>query len=247
MEDVKAGDDRQRVVSAVSRRRPRCGDEGRSRARRRAATRRSSSRSIRPSPACASAIRETASRSCSRATCRRSRTSARCSRVPAGSYTFFGDGGLMNFPNIVLADGPMGYADVGAALEASVTSWDDFKWIRDAWGGPIVAKGVHTADDARQGGRSRRRGDRRVESWRAAARWRGADDPRAARSGAGRQRPDRDPARRRHPPRQRHRQGAVHGRASGADRPRLRVRTGAGGDDGVTGPSRSSGATSSVR
>ena len=63
---------------------------------------------------------------------------------------FFGDGGLMNFPNIVLADGPMGYADVGAALESSATSWEDFAWIRNAWGGPIVAKGVHTADDARR-------------------------------------------------------------------------------------------------
>jgi len=69
---------------------------------------------------------------------------------PGWLYTFFGDGGLMSFPNIVLADGPMGYADVGAALEASMTSWEDFKWIREAWGGPIVAKGVHTADDARR-------------------------------------------------------------------------------------------------
>jgi L-lactate dehydrogenase (cytochrome) len=69
---------------------------------------------------------------------------------PSWLRAFFGDGGLMNFPNIVLADGPMGYADVGAALEASMTSWDDFKWIREAWGGPIVAKGVHTADDARK-------------------------------------------------------------------------------------------------
>jgi L-lactate dehydrogenase (cytochrome) len=69
---------------------------------------------------------------------------------PGWLYGFFGDGGLMNFPNIVLNDGPMGYADVGAALEASMTSWDDFKWIREAWGGPIVAKGVHTADDARR-------------------------------------------------------------------------------------------------
>ena len=69
---------------------------------------------------------------------------------PGWLYNFFGDGGLMNFPNIVLADGPMGYADVGAALEASATSWEDFTWIRDAWGGPIVAKGVHTADDARR-------------------------------------------------------------------------------------------------
>jgi isopentenyl diphosphate isomerase/L-lactate dehydrogenase-like FMN-dependent dehydrogenase len=69
---------------------------------------------------------------------------------PGWLLSFFGDGGLMNFPNIVLADGPMGYADVGAALEASMTSWNDFKWIREAWGGPIVAKGVHTADDARK-------------------------------------------------------------------------------------------------
>ena len=69
---------------------------------------------------------------------------------PSWLYTYFGDGGLMNFPNIVIDGAPMGYADVGAALEASMTSWEDFKWIREAWGGPIVAKGVHTADDARQ-------------------------------------------------------------------------------------------------
>jgi len=60
------------------------------------------------------------------------------------------DGGLMKFPNIVLPSGPMPYADVGAALEQSMTSWDDLRWIRDAWGGPIVVKGVHTADDARR-------------------------------------------------------------------------------------------------
>ena len=63
---------------------------------------------------------------------------------------YFRDGGLMQFPNIVLADGPMAYADVGAALEASMVSWDDFPWIREAWGGPIVVKGVHTEDDARR-------------------------------------------------------------------------------------------------
>ena len=31
-----------------------------------------------------------------------------------------------------------------------MTCWDDLRWIRDAWGGPIVVKGVHTADDARR-------------------------------------------------------------------------------------------------
>jgi len=69
---------------------------------------------------------------------------------PGWLRSYFADGGLMSFPNIVLKDGPMGYADVGAALEASATSWSDFKWIQEAWGGPIVAKGVHTADDARR-------------------------------------------------------------------------------------------------
>ena len=69
---------------------------------------------------------------------------------PGWLYQFFNDGGLMNFPNIVIDGEPMGYADVGAALEQSMTSWDDFTWIREAWGGPIVAKGVHTAEDARR-------------------------------------------------------------------------------------------------
>jgi len=63
---------------------------------------------------------------------------------------FLADGGLMRFPNIVLEGGPMAYADVGAALEQAMVSWDDFAWIRECWNGPIIAKGVHTADDARR-------------------------------------------------------------------------------------------------
>lgn len=69
---------------------------------------------------------------------------------PRWLAAYLRDGGLMKFPNIVLKDGPMPYADVGAALEQSMVSWDDFKWIREAWQGPIVVKGVHSADDARQ-------------------------------------------------------------------------------------------------
>lgn len=69
---------------------------------------------------------------------------------PRWLYDYFGDGGLMNFPNILINGEPLGYADVGAVLEASMTSWQDFTWIREAWGGPIIAKGVHTADDARR-------------------------------------------------------------------------------------------------
>src|SRR5881394_1911412 len=64
---------------------------------------------------------------------------------------FLADGGLMKFPNVVVpGKGPMLYADVGAALEQSMVSWDDLKWIRDTWQGPVVVKGVHTADDARR-------------------------------------------------------------------------------------------------
>ena len=64
---------------------------------------------------------------------------------------FLQDGGMMKFPNVVLPDtGPMAYADVGASLEKSVVTWDDFGWIRDAWRGPILIKGVHRADDARR-------------------------------------------------------------------------------------------------
>ena len=69
---------------------------------------------------------------------------------PRWLAAYLRDGGLMKFPNIVLKDGPMAYADVGAALEQAMVSWADFQWIREAWQGPIIAKGVHTADDARQ-------------------------------------------------------------------------------------------------
>ena len=59
------------------------------------------------------------------------------------------DGGLMRFENVViLGKGPMLYADVTAALEQSVVTWDDLKWIRQAWNGSIVIKGIHTPEDA---------------------------------------------------------------------------------------------------
>ena len=64
---------------------------------------------------------------------------------------FLADGGLMKFPNVVIpGTGPMLYADVTAALEHSVVTWEDLGWIRRAWDGPIVIKGIHTRDDARR-------------------------------------------------------------------------------------------------
>ena len=44
----------------------------------------------------------------------------------------------------------MQYADVNAALSQSTVTWDDIGWIRDVWKGPIVVKGIHTAEDARR-------------------------------------------------------------------------------------------------
>lgn len=67
---------------------------------------------------------------------------------PSWLVSFLLDGGLMRFPNVVLADGPMRYVDVTGALERAAVRWDDLAWIRDVWDGPIVMKGVQTAEDA---------------------------------------------------------------------------------------------------
>jgi L-lactate dehydrogenase (cytochrome) len=64
---------------------------------------------------------------------------------------FLADGRLMKFQNVVIpGKGPMLYADVAAALADSVVTWDDLTWIQQVWRGPIVIKGIHTADDARR-------------------------------------------------------------------------------------------------
>jgi isopentenyl diphosphate isomerase/L-lactate dehydrogenase-like FMN-dependent dehydrogenase len=61
------------------------------------------------------------------------------------------DGMSRPFPNIVVpGSGPLAAIDVGAALQAAQVSWTDLKWIREQWSGPIVIKGVMTADDARR-------------------------------------------------------------------------------------------------
>jgi L-lactate dehydrogenase (cytochrome) len=70
---------------------------------------------------------------------------------PRWLVDFLRDGGLMKFPNVEIpGQGPMPYADVAAALEQSMVSWRDLRWIREAWNGRLVVKGVHTADDARR-------------------------------------------------------------------------------------------------
>ena len=44
----------------------------------------------------------------------------------------------------------MELVDVGAALARATVTWEDLRWIREVWSGPIVVKGLLTGDDARR-------------------------------------------------------------------------------------------------
>jgi L-lactate dehydrogenase (cytochrome) len=69
---------------------------------------------------------------------------------PRWLASFLRDGGLMSFPNVVLPSGPMRYADATKSLEHAIVTWQDLRWIRDVWNGPIVVKGIQCAEDARK-------------------------------------------------------------------------------------------------
>jgi L-lactate dehydrogenase (cytochrome) len=71
-------------------------------------------------------------------------------RRPRWLLDFIGDGAPRVFPNVELPGvGPMPAGDVGTLLEETLVTWEDLRWMRDAWRGPVIIKGVHTADDAR--------------------------------------------------------------------------------------------------
>ncbi len=70
---------------------------------------------------------------------------------PSWFASFLRDGGTPPLANIVIpGKGPMPLIDVGAALASAVVTWEDFRWLREIWPGPIIAKGVLSADDARR-------------------------------------------------------------------------------------------------
>ena len=70
---------------------------------------------------------------------------------PGWLLRFLLDGGMPPLPNVVIpGEGPMPLVDVNAALGSSTVTWQDLRWIRDLWRGPIVIKGVLTGDDARK-------------------------------------------------------------------------------------------------
>jgi isopentenyl diphosphate isomerase/L-lactate dehydrogenase-like FMN-dependent dehydrogenase len=70
---------------------------------------------------------------------------------PGWLIGFLSDGGIQPLPNVVIpGKGPMPLIDVAVALAESAVTWADLAWIREHWRGPIVVKGVLTAEDARR-------------------------------------------------------------------------------------------------
>src|SRR6266849_3954110 len=70
---------------------------------------------------------------------------------PGWLTSFLLDGGVPKLENVVVpGQGGMPMTDVGTALRRSVVTWEDIRWIRQSWTGPIVIKGILTGDDARR-------------------------------------------------------------------------------------------------
>lgn len=69
---------------------------------------------------------------------------------PAWLISFLRDGGVPKLENIIVPGlGPMPLMDVATGLNRSAVTWEDFKWIRNLWQGPLVVKGILTGKDAR--------------------------------------------------------------------------------------------------
>jgi L-lactate dehydrogenase (cytochrome) len=63
---------------------------------------------------------------------------------------FLLDGGLPDMPNIVNPKtGVLKVRDSHTALKRTAFFWNDMSWIRACWKGPIVMKGILTAEEAR--------------------------------------------------------------------------------------------------
>ncbi|HET7892991.1 MAG TPA: alpha-hydroxy acid oxidase [Candidatus Sulfotelmatobacter sp.] len=70
---------------------------------------------------------------------------------PGWLASFLMDGGTPKLENIVIpGKGPLDLVDVSAALAQATVTWEDLRWIRKTWPGPIVVKGLLTGDDARR-------------------------------------------------------------------------------------------------
>jgi L-lactate dehydrogenase (cytochrome) len=64
---------------------------------------------------------------------------------------FLLDGGLPDMPNIVTREtGVLRVRDAHTAMKREAFAWNEMQWIRALWKGPIVIKGVLTAEDAKR-------------------------------------------------------------------------------------------------
>jgi L-lactate dehydrogenase (cytochrome) len=70
---------------------------------------------------------------------------------PGWLASFLRDGGVPKLENVIIpGKGPLALVDVAAALARATVTWEDLRWIRELWPGPIVVKGLLTGDDARR-------------------------------------------------------------------------------------------------
>lgn len=70
---------------------------------------------------------------------------------PGWLASFLLDGGVPKLENVIIpGQGGMPMVDVGTALRRSVVTWEDIRWIRQSWSGPMVIKGILIGDDARR-------------------------------------------------------------------------------------------------
>ena len=70
---------------------------------------------------------------------------------PGWLWRFMRDGRMLVLPNVIVPGrGPMPLSETQASLARSVVTWSDLQWIRKAWPGHVVVKGVLTGEDARR-------------------------------------------------------------------------------------------------
>jgi isopentenyl diphosphate isomerase/L-lactate dehydrogenase-like FMN-dependent dehydrogenase len=71
---------------------------------------------------------------------------------PGWLVDFVRDGLRLDVPNVrTTPDGPpLSAAAASRSMVGSAPTWADLAWIKDRWRGPIIVKGVITADDARR-------------------------------------------------------------------------------------------------
>jgi isopentenyl diphosphate isomerase/L-lactate dehydrogenase-like FMN-dependent dehydrogenase len=70
---------------------------------------------------------------------------------PRWLVRFLLDGGLPDMPNIVTPEhGVLRVRDAHTAMKREAFSWADMPWIRALWKGPVVIKGVLSAEDAKR-------------------------------------------------------------------------------------------------